>query len=86
MAGTSRGMWGRSSSGPAAAASLQVVSRARARTSDTWEPRPARAGRQAAIIWGRRRGQFGVWWEEIGEGAAAGGAEQYETVHCSTLQ
>ena len=32
MAGTSRGMWGRSRSGPAAAASLQVVSRARPTT------------------------------------------------------
>ena len=34
-------MCGRSSSGPAAAASLQVVSSARACTSGTWEGRPA---------------------------------------------
>lgn len=42
MAGTSAGMWGRSSSGPAAAASLHVVSSARPCTSATWEGRPAK--------------------------------------------
>ena len=44
MAGTSAGMCGRSSSAPAAAASLQVVSRASACTSPTWEGRPAGEG------------------------------------------
>lgn len=46
MAGTSSGMCGRSSSGPAAAASLQVVSRASAWTSGTVEGSPASSGRQ----------------------------------------
>lgn len=44
MAGTRAGMCGRSSSGPAAAASLHVVTSAKACTSGTWEGRPADGG------------------------------------------
>lgn len=77
MAGTSCGMWGRSSSAPAAAASLQVVSRARPRTSGTWEGRPA--GRWRAWREGVERDG---WMEGGQERAAQHGAE----VHAMPVQ
>lgn len=57
MAGTSAGMCGRSSSGPAAAASLQVVSSASACTSGTWEGKPA--GGNGEGLGGRVMGRVG---------------------------